>query len=181
MQYVPPPLPSLPLPPVCTHVTGIWWRPNPVFVQQLAAFLQGKRVLEIFAGNGYLAGLLQAQGVDITATTIFASHDCHELGLYFPVEELDAVSAVQRYGADHDVLLLCWPTTVPAAFRAAQAWGSEKDIVYVGEVTDYSKFQLASCATDAFFEHMEFGQSFDAYEGNRQEVAAIGRFRPSKN
>lgn len=171
-------LQQLPLPGGCPAVDGAFWRPNGPFVDQLAAFLRGKRVLEIFSGNGYLAAQLHARGIDVTATTIFSSHDRHDLGMYYPVIELEATRAVELYRADHDVLLVCWPTVVPAVLKAAIAWGAEKDIAYIGEFTDYSKGHLASCATDAFFESMEFGHSFDAYHGNIMEAARVGRLKP---
>lgn len=169
--------PQLMLPKTCPRVVGNLWTPNLTFVDELAGFLQGRRVLEIFAGNGYLAGHLHARGIDITATTRFAGHDGHERGLYHPVVEMEACEAVATLGGDHDVLLMCWPTPTPAAVVAAALWGSEKDIVYIGEVTDYSKHQLGGCATDEFFEQVAFQRQFGTYRGNAIEGAYVARFR----
>jgi hypothetical protein len=158
---------------------GTYWTPNTQFVDELAEFLGGKRVLEIFAGNGYLAGLLAARGVTIRATTRFSGHDAHERGVYYDVEEMDALSAVHNYGPDHDVLLVCWPTVTPAVLYAAEHWGPDRDLIFVGEVTDYSKGFLGGCATDEFYERMRFSKKFESYRGNMLESALVGRYVPA--
>lgn len=166
----------LSLPAGCARVPGAYWRPNAAFVDELAVFLRARPVLEVFAGNGYLAAHLAARGVRIMATTQFAGHDTHELGVYYDVSELDAVAAVRQEGARHEVLLMSWPTVTPAALAAVAAWGPERDVVFIGEVTDYAKGQLGGCATDEFFERMAFHHRFETYTGNMLEAALVGRF-----
>ena len=170
-------IPKLSIPNGCVRVNGNYWHPNPVFVEELAEYLKGRKVLEIFAGNGYLAGLLAQRGIAVTATTRFAGHDSHESGVYYDVQEMEAVEAVHRYGASHEVLLICWPTVTPAALNAVRAWGAGKDVVYIGEVTDYEKGQLGGCATDEFFEQMVFTHRFETYRGDIWESALAGRLR----
>jgi hypothetical protein len=165
----------LPLPAECARVPGNFWRPNEAFVSELATYLKGRRVLEIFAGNGYLAAQLAARGISVTSTTLFASHDAHNQGLYHPVEFLEAFAAVTRHGESHDVLLVSWPTVTDAVLHAAQAWGPDRDIVFIGEVTDYSKNHLGGCATDEFFECVSFTHTFEAYQGNALEAAHVAR------
>lgn len=169
----------LPLPPVGSCVPGVFWRPNEAFVEQLAGWLEGKRVLEVFAGNGYLAALLARAGVAVTATTRFSSHDAHSSGLYFPVLESEASRAVSGLGRDHDVLLMSWPTVTDAVLQAAYRWGFEKPIVFIGEVTDYAKGHLGGCATDEFFEAIDVTHRFQAYSGNMLEAAFVCRLRPN--
>lgn len=82
--------PWLPLPAQVAPVPGNFWRPNPEFLQELVGYLQGKKVLEVFAGNGYLAAQLSAHGVSVHPTTMFSGHDCHAAGCYCKVEELGA-------------------------------------------------------------------------------------------
>jgi hypothetical protein len=169
-------LTRLQLPVAYARLPGTYWNPNPQFIDELVQFLDGKRVLEIFSGNGYLAALLAARGIAIRSTTQFSGHDNHEQGVYYDVEELDAVSAVNTYGHAHDVLLVCWPTVTPAVLHAVSCWGSDRDIVFIGEVTDYSKNHLGGCATDAFYEHMSFTKRFETYRGNYIEQALVGRY-----
>ena len=43
-----------------THrANGTFWKPSPLFIEELASFLKNKIVLEVFSGYGYLAKCLQ--------------------------------------------------------------------------------------------------------------------------
>lgn len=170
------PVPALPLPSGCPRVLGAWWKPSAAFVDDLVDALAGRSVLEVFSGNGYLASLLSARGVRITATTLFSSHDYHEAGLYHPVIEMEASEAVKKYGDDHDILLFCWPTVTDAAVLAAATWGTTKPIAYIGDTTDYVQGNLGCCATDLFFEHVRVQQRLESYVGSLWERAFIGQF-----
>jgi hypothetical protein len=174
------PLPSLPsLPSNADRMHGSFWRPNEAFVGELSSYLSGKRVLEIFSGNGLLAGLLSARGVDVRATTLLSSHDSHSSGFFHPVEELHAIDAVVQYGGESDVLLVAWPTTTPAVLMAALRWGEDKPIVFIGEVTDRSRGPMGygGCATDEFFDAVEVQQRFDTYKGNMLEAALVYKLK----
>jgi hypothetical protein len=168
----------LKLPPKGQPAPGVFWRPNSDFADELARELTGCKVLEIFAGNGYLAALLRERGIDILATSLRSSHDAHSLGLYHPVEDIEACQAVEAHGATRDILLMCWPTTTPAALRACELWGT-KPIAYIGEATDYSKGHLGGCATDEFFERFAPSKILSSYKGNMLEIAALGRLGPA--
>lgn len=144
---------------------GVFWKPNETFVTELADWLKGRRVLEVFAGNGLLASLLAKQGVDIKATSILSG--------------MDALKAVYRHGDSVDVLLICWPTVTHAVIQAAMAWGSSRDICYVGETTDYSKGHLAGCATDEFFFGTHVTHEFNHYRGSALEHAQVRRLKLS--
>jgi len=164
-------------------VPGCFWKPSRDFIEQMASELQGKRVLEVFAGNGLMAGLLAQRGVEVTATSVLSGMDAHERGVYHPVLEFDAIEAVQRFH-DHDVLLMCWPTTVNASHVAARIWSDTKHhegvaapIAYVGEFTDLEKGHLGGCAVDLFFEEFVPTRVFNSYAGNMLEKACIGEMR----
>ncbi|MCZ7862574.1 hypothetical protein O9X98_14460 [Agrobacterium salinitolerans] len=149
------------------------------FCDELKTWLDGRRVLETFAGNGLLASMLASRGVDIVSTTTFSGHDCHHLGMHHDVIEMDAVAAVSRFGADCDVHLMCWPTTVEATTRAALLWG-RKPIVFIGEVTDHSlgMLGLGGCATDLFFDVTEEIDRFKTYRPkNPLDRAAVRLLR----
>jgi len=147
------------------------------FVDELAAFFRGKRVLEVFAGNGALASLLARKGVSVTATSLFMGHDGHEMGNNFPVIEMDAAEAVLSLGDDHDVLLICWPTVTNRVTVATQLWGAGREFVYIGEFTDYSKNQLGGCADDEFFETIESFVPFASYRGSMYEQGGVMKVR----
>lgn len=59
--------------------------------------------------------------------------------------------------------------------KAAKAWGPDKDIVFIGEVTDYAKNHLGGCATDEFFEAIQVSRKFESYRGNLLEAAMVCR------
>lgn len=160
---------------------GVFWRPNATFVDELAAYCHGKRVLEVFAGNGFMAGLLAARGVEVTATSILSSMDAHGRGLFHPVIDMDAVSAVRQFDFEHDILLICWPTVTDKVLRCVQEWGKERDFIYIGEVTDYEKGHLGGCATDEFFASIEVGRRFPSYQGNALEQAFVARLSGSRS
>lgn len=149
------------------------------FCDELKTWIAGRRVLETFAGNGLLAAALASRGVDIVSTSLFSGHDCHDRGMHHDVVEIDAVAAVDRYGDERDILLMCWPTTVEATTLAALKWG-RKPIVFIGEVTDYSLGMrgLGGCATDLFFDVTEETEVFSTYKSrNMLERAAVRLLR----
>ncbi|MND11668.1 hypothetical protein D3C87_466000 [compost metagenome] len=161
-----------------------FWSQNKSFVRELGQYLAGKRVLEVFAGNGLLASQLAEQGVDITATSLFKEYDSSHLKLHHPVVEMSATEAVLLHGSDANVLLMSWPEANNHAYLAAKMYfamrGDEpsSELVFIGEKTDYSRGLLGGCATDIFFE--QFGKvihRFDSYQGNCIEVAEV--LRPS--
>ncbi|MEJ6003723.1 hypothetical protein [Paucibacter soli] len=172
-----PPLRYIPLPAAHARCPGVYWHASSAFLDELAAYLKGKRVLEVFAGNGYLAARLIEFGVSIRPTSKLTGHDAHERGLYTQVEELDAESAVKLYGRESDVLLMSWPTVTPAAFRAAQLWGRGRPICYIGEMTDYAAGRLGGCATDEFFAAIDVVYSFKSYRGRDGDFAVICQLR----
>jgi len=137
------------------------------FVEELSTRLRGRRVLEVFAGNGRLAGALAHRGVDVRATSLRSSHDGHAHGLLHPVEELDAVAAVRRYGGEAEVLLMSWPTVTEAAAVAALEWGDERPIAWIGEITlfDSGMAGLGGCATDLFHKITRIEEGISAYIG----------------
>ena len=158
------------------------------FVDELAVYCAGQRVLEVFAGNGLLASRLAAKGVSIRATSLFAGHDGHTSGFYHPVEELSADKAVSTYRDQSDILLMSWPTATEGATTAALAWGADKPIIFIGEVTDLTQGTraLGGCASDLFFALTEEGRQFGSYRSNsmldratlrRLDLAKVGLWR----
>jgi hypothetical protein len=158
------------------HTPGMFWRYDSKFINDLSSYLQDKRILEVFSGNGLLAGVLAKKGISIQATSIWSGHDAHHLGFYYPVENIDAVSAVKKYKPEFDTLLMCWPTVTESATQVARLCEG-KDIIYIGEVTDYATGDLGGCATDSFFEETTVVFNFETYKGNRIEYAQVRHLR----
>jgi hypothetical protein len=124
-------------------------------IDDLESYLHGKNALEVFSGRGFLSALLAERGVSIKATSLQQGHDqTYELGFACSVEALDVTSAILKYRDWMDVLIVCWPTAVPALYHSLDVLPDDVPIVFIGEVTDYSKpfHFLGGCATDEFFE-----------------------------
>lgn len=156
--------------------TGVYFHNSVPFIRELADYLQDKRVLEVFAGNGLLAGLLAAEGVQIKSTSHHSGSDGHHHGFYYPVENLSAVEAVSRYGDSHDVLLMSWPTVTEAAYKAAALMN--KPIVVIGEVTNYARNELGGCATDFFWACAQTIKTFHSYQGRGLDKAQVVEMSP---
>lgn len=160
------------------HENYSYWKYNPEFITEILGYLRRYKVLEIFAGNGYLASLLNEGGIHITSTTRFSSHDGHQFGMHFPVIEMEASQAIKEYGEQSDILLMSWPTVTEEVINAVRLWGT-KPFLFIGEITNYSKNELGGCATDRFFEETVFYKKFKTYRGNYIEKAVMGRLRKS--
>lgn len=157
-----------------TEKSFSWGTFDPGFIDDLARYLRGKRVLEICAGNGLLASLLRERGVDIHPTSLFRTMDGHREGFFCEVEELDARTAADRYRETHDILLVCWPDPDEIAMQACLLWGEERPIVFIGEVTDLENGYLGGCASDLFFELSDETLSFDTYVSARSGLDRAG-------
>ncbi|SHH58539.1 methyltransferase domain-containing protein [Ferrimonas marina] len=101
---------------------------------QVAARLQGKRVLEIGAGRGFMAKGLAECGIEVTATD---SQLWDSMPAIYDVKQMGMEEAVKAHGPSHDVLMVIWPfrrSPLKAVFRAWHALKGEKAfVVYCGE------------------------------------------------
>jgi len=136
------------------------------FLDELVGIIGNRTVLEVFAGNGLLASKLASRGVDIIATSQFAGHDGHEIGLHHRVLEMDATEAVLTVGSNAEILLMSWPTADEGATKAALAWGADRPIIFIGEITQFDKgaLGLGGCASDIFFQITVIERDIPAYE-----------------
>lgn len=157
------------------------------FVDDLAAFLTGRRVVEAYAGRGHLSALLREKSVDIRPTSLRRAHDGSDvLGHVIEVEELSVKAAVIEYRQWMDVLLVCWPTADEHLCQALPYLPAGGLIVFVGEVTDHGRQPpfLGGCASDAFFEAVEEVPEYRSairYPSLRCDVLKVYRVRKAKS
>lgn len=105
-----------------------WAVPSRNTIKRLVEFIGNDSVLELGAGSGLWAHLLQLKGVDIIPTDN-KSEPCHR---YFTdVENLDVEAALEKY-SDRKVLLVCWPRM---SFYESQLIGRPK-VIFIGENDD---------------------------------------------
>lgn len=83
------------------------------FVNALAEYLKGKKVLSVMSGSCTLEKHLKDRGVDIICSDSGEWHNIPEYktwaGNDLTVEILDAVEAIHKYGNDVDYVLMSWP------------------------------------------------------------------------
>ena len=104
----------------------------------------GKKTLEINCGKGFWTYCLRLLGCDVVATDLFTQDSS-----WVTVEQLDAVSAVEKYNGERLVLLCCWPEhDKEYAYEAIRRFTGHT-IIYIGERKG------GNCATDSFFDYLE--------------------------
>lgn len=147
------------------------------FLDELAAVVSGRRVLEVFAGNGDVARDLSARGIDVTAT----SRPVTQLRprVSDGVVRMYAEEAIRLLGPSADVLLMCWPEANSDAVRAALDWGDARDIIFVGEITEPEGEFLGGCATDLYFAVTQETSRIASYQSRSPgERASVRRLDP---
>jgi hypothetical protein len=116
------------------------------WVAELAAWLDGRLVLEVMAGRGWLVQALREHGAQVIATDDFSWREREKWEApLVSVLPMDAVDAATKY-TEAEVLLCAWPYMDDTLAKACAAWGSARPIVYVGEGSG------GCCASDAFFQ-----------------------------
>ncbi|MBO3092066.1 hypothetical protein LH991_13775 [Schleiferilactobacillus harbinensis] len=128
---------------------GVWAMLTAPFADTLAAAWQGRRVVELMAGNGMLSAGLAQRGVTMTATDDRSWVAANGTGQdpWYPIQDLPATQAVAATLAQTDAYVWAWsPDGVPVDWavlqqlRAAQFAG---DLLVIGEfrgVTDSQEF-----------------------------------------
>ena len=103
----------------------------------------GKKTLEINCGKGFWTCCLRLLGCDVVATDLITQDS-----FWIPVEQLDAVSAVEKYNDKCSVLLCSWPDyNMDYAYEAIRRFTGDT-IIYIGED------KCGCCATDSFFDYL---------------------------
>ena len=114
-----------------------WGVPSREAIAAIAAFVGGRRLLEVCAGSGLWARLLSESGVGVIATDGWPDCDTH----HFPVESNEAEAAVRAH-PECQALLLCWPPfRDDCAYRALRAFTGDL-VAYVGDVRFTADQQL---------------------------------------
>lgn len=124
-------------------------------IDELKEFIGDRKVLEVMGGNGYLSRCLHEAGVDIICTDTnewatskkVSSRYQNWVNTWYPIEQLDAVEAIEKYN-DRDVVIMSWPpycepTDVDVLNECL--WRG-KTLIYIGEG------EGGCTGTDQFFE-----------------------------
>lgn len=120
---------------IVTQRYWMWAYLSAEFLDQFANVLSGKRILDPFAGYGWLAKGLRNRGLTVTASDVFPGSNLTE------IEPEDALLSIKKHLNEFDTLILSW---VPAekidyqilAFMRKNA--PEKQIIWIGEINGAS-------------------------------------------
>jgi len=129
----------------------MWAMVDLAWTKKLADWINGRPVLEVMAGRGWLAKALSFHGVPIHATDDFSWDKTSGYGFdpVYPVLNCEAREAIKN-SEMYKVLIMSWPPyDNPIAYEVIKRWGANRPIVYIGEGE-------GGCnATDEFFEHFQ--------------------------
>ncbi len=133
------------------------------FTKALAEKMEGKKSLEIMAGNGLLSYMLMEDGIDTFATDIAPDKSNEYIsmrnGNYCDIKKLDAISAVKKYGQNMDYLLCSWPPQgeeeVLHALETFTKMKKHAILIYIGE------WKGGFNATDEFFQRLEIVEKME--------------------
>ena len=134
-----------------------------VWLKPLAEYIGTGKCLEIMAGRGILSKGLSDYGVDIIATDNFSwewrrgkEQDRTKLesyDLWFEVENLDCIDAIEKYGSQVSYILCSWPYMDTCMYRSLvkmREINPECKLIYIGEGNG------GCTADDEFFSTVKF-------------------------
>lgn len=147
---------------------------NREMINLLAQHLQGKKTLEIMAGNGLLSYMLMDAGVNVFATDLEPGNRneyiAMQKGCYGDVVKFDAVSAIKKHGAQRDCIICSWPPCgeeeIIKALEAYQKVNPNGILLYIGE------WKGGFNATDKFFDAIEIVDMLN--DVNEKHISHIG-------
>lgn len=155
---------------------GMWAIVTRNLAIALAEIVNGRSILEIMAGAGWLARALADEGIQITATDDGSWNERHsKMQQIYPVAPLDAASAVRELGTQHDILLVSWPPYGDEAICKALAyWEPEKLLIYIGEGD--GGCNAPECFWNGFFEDRTIDAPLIASWWGLHDRVYIGRY-----
>lgn len=125
------------------------------WIEPLAKFIGNKKCLEIMAGCGSLSYALKEQGINIIATDNFSwnvGSVWDTVNTWIDIENIDCVEAINKYGADIDIIIVSWPYMDDNAYKSLlkmREINPKTMMIYIGEG------QCGCTADDNFFETMK--------------------------
>ncbi|WP_181400480.1 SAM-dependent methyltransferase [Apilactobacillus micheneri] len=128
---------------------GMWAYISAPFTNGIAKYLNGKKTLEVMAGNGYISKGLRDARADVICTDSMSWQKENETGhhLVTNIEKLDANAAFDKYKHEIDVVIMCWsPDGVDIDWQLLQKireYNKDIHLIVIGEkygATDSKSF-----------------------------------------
>jgi hypothetical protein len=123
------------------------------WIKPLAHWIGERKCLEIMAGTGALSFALKQEGIDIIATDNFSWKYWHENNsLWTNVENLDAITAIEKYGKNINIIICSWAYMDDTLYKALLKMREINpfcQMIYIGE-------GIGGCtADDDFFDNIQ--------------------------
>lgn len=122
------------------------------WIDPMAEYLKGCKCLEIMAGLGTISSALQKRGVDIISTDNKTWENQWNISYWTDVEEIDAIEAIEKYGADMDYIIMSWAYLDDTSYKCLQTMRSinpDCKMIVIGEG------EGGCTSDDLFFESIE--------------------------
>ena len=143
------------------------------WVKPLARWIGDRPCLEIMCGNGYLSYALSKYGCKIKATDNFSwEKNFDGMGKIYPIENLDCIAAIEKYGREVKFIICSWPYMDDKAYRCLlkmREVNPKCRMIYIGE-------DFGGCtANDDFFNELEecYVKGFDEAVSNYRRWDSI--------
>ena len=148
------------------------------WIRPLAQWIRGRRCLEIMAGSGAFTYALSQCGVDVIATDDKSWSDPRSKWFASPwteVEQLDCLQAIQKYGADRQIIICSWPYMDDSAYRSLlemRRVNPDAMMLYIGEM------ECGATANDDFFGNLSIVEDdgFSASVQNFKQMHGLHDF-----
>lgn len=141
------------------------------WLKPLSEYIGSGKCLEIMAGRGILSKGLNDFGIDIICTDNFSwkwhRSDREEKNtlepnqLWYDVENIDCIDAIEKYGRAIDYLICCWPYMDDGAYNSLvkmREINPHCKLIYIGEG------EGGCTADDSFFETAVFVENDDKFK-----------------
>jgi hypothetical protein len=158
----------------------ISWR----WVNPLVTWIGKRSVLEVMSGKGALSAALRRKKIDIIATDDFSWHKEQKWdSLWTNVEDIDAISAIKKYGKERDILLMSWaPYSEPIGYEVLKSYyeiNPNGILLVIGEdqggcTADFDFFDHFQKIEDKEFEKVQ--KNYQSWEGV-YDYPNIGRYK----
>lgn len=122
------------------------------WVKPFAKWIGKRKCLEIMAGKGALSYALRNEGKSIISTDNYGWQQFDFSSLWTEVEKIDAISAIEKYGKDVDIIIMSWCYMDDLGYRCLMKMREVNPnavMVYIGE-------PMGGCTgNDELYEEME--------------------------
>lgn len=128
------------------------------WITPLAKWIGNRKCLEIMAGKGVISSALKGENVDIIATDNYSWRNFNFTDMWCDVENIDAIEAIEKYGANVDIVIMSWCYMDDTGYNALlklREVNPNAMMIYIGE-------GMGGCTgSDALYETMEEIQDED--------------------